>query len=67
MFKLFIQKITMHKTKKVNAILNVVDNSNLLYEEFERLILELEAMQEEADSIDDIETQKWFDLQKEFA
>lgn len=56
----------MKKTDKINKIIDLVDNSNLLYEEFERLIEELEIMQESADSIDDIETAKWFEQQKNY-
>ncbi len=54
----------MKKTDKINSILDLVDNSNLTYEEFWRIISELECMQEDADSIEDIETAKWFEEQK---
>lgn len=56
----------MKKTSKINEILLMVDQENLLYEEYARLISELELMQESADSIDDIETAKWFEAQKNY-
>ena len=56
----------MKKTKQINEILDLVDNKNFTYEEYARLITELECMQESADSIDDIEVAKWFEQQKSY-
>lgn len=57
----------MKKTEKVNEILDFIDKYSLTYEEFWRLISELECLQESADSIEDIETAKWFEMHKNFA
>lgn len=54
----------MKKTEKVNEILDFIDKHSLTYEEFWRLISELECLQESADSIEDIETAKWFEMHK---
>lgn len=55
----------MRKTEKVIEILDFVDKYTLNYEEYERIISELKLLQESADSIDDIETSKWFEMHKE--
>jgi len=54
----------MAKTEKVNEILSFIDKYTLTYEEYWKLISELECLQESADSIDDIETAKWFEMCK---
>lgn len=54
----------MKKTEKVNEILSFIDNFTLTYEEYWRLISELQCLQESADSIEDIETAKWFEMYK---
>lgn len=54
----------MEKTEKVNEILDFIDKYSLTYEEYWRLISELQCLQESADSIEDIETAKWFEMHK---
>lgn len=54
----------MKKTEKVNEILSFIDNYRLTHEEYWRLISELQCLQESADSIEDIETAKWFEMHK---
>ena len=54
----------MKKTRKVNEILDFIDKYSLTYEEFWRIISELEILKENADSMEDIKTLEWFEEQK---